>query len=277
MSKKQEIVLGFYWFTCFKPAMLLLFFWNTFSVFSAAPIYVKTIDRKPLQLYVNTSNDILLLQKGMLERYTADGIFFQNYGSIYINEHTEIVSVNSFKTILFSPDYGKIIQLDNRLKEIDIIDVNNLGTYLVSCVGSSYDNNFLWLYDAASQRLVKLDKNHTPIFESNTLSLLTQKILQPIQLIESGVLLYLLDEKNGIFVFDNQGNFIKNIPIESLKNIQIIDSKIYYAKGNEVYSYDQLTFLETRYTATPNLQQIHIGKAIVCGPNKDGFVEIWKF
>ena len=124
---------------------------------------------------------------------------------------------------------------------------------------------------------MKLDKNHTPIFESNTLSLLTQKILQPIQLIESGVLLYLLDEKNGIFVFDNQGNFIKNIPIESLKNIQIIDSKIYYAKGNEVYSYDQLTFLETRYTATPNLQQIHIGKAIVCGTNKDGFVEIWKF
>ena len=77
MSKRQQIVLDFYRFTCFKPAMLLLFFWNTFSVFSAAPVYVKTIDRKPLQLYVNTSNDILLLQKGMLERYTADGIFFR--------------------------------------------------------------------------------------------------------------------------------------------------------------------------------------------------------
>ena len=88
--------------------------------FAAAPTYFKTIEKKPLELFINTTNDIFLMQKGMLDRYNADGTFFQNYGSIYINERTEIISANGFKTILFSPDFGKIIQLDNRLKEIDV-------------------------------------------------------------------------------------------------------------------------------------------------------------
>jgi hypothetical protein len=75
--------------------------------------YFKTIHG----FFINTTNDIFLVQKGMLERYNSNGVFFQNYGSIYINENTDIISANGFKTILFSPDFGKIIQLDNRLRE----------------------------------------------------------------------------------------------------------------------------------------------------------------
>lgn len=244
---------------------------------AAAPVYFKTITKPSSQLFINTTNDVFLLQKGMLERYNSDGTFFQNYGSIYINEHTDIISVNGFKTILFSPDFGKIIQLDNRLRELDIIDAYNLGTYIISCVGTSYDNNFLWLFDAGAQRLVKIDKDHLPVFTSNTLSLLVGQKLNPKQIIESGISLYLVDAKYGIFIFDNQGNYIKNIPIENVKNVTVIDNKIYYTKDNSIYSYDNLTFSEIRYTQTPDLKNIQIGKTIICGLNNEGFTEIWKF
>ncbi len=249
----------------------------TVSTFAAAPIYFKTIPKTSTELFINTTNDIFLLQKGMLDRYNSDGTFFQDYGSIYINEHTDIISVNGFKTILFSPDFGKIIQLDNRLREIDIIDAYNLGTYIITCVGTSYNNNFLWLFDSGSQRLVKVDKDHTPVYTSNTLSLLVGKKINPRQIVESGILLYLVDFKNGVYVFDNQGNYIKNIPIENARNLKVIDSKIYYTKDNCIYSYDNLTFSETRYTETPDLKNIQIGKTIICGVNSDGFVDIWKF
>jgi hypothetical protein len=213
----------------------------------------------------------------MLERYNSDGTFFQNYGSIYINEHTDIISVNGFKTILFSPDFGKIIQLDNRLRELDIIDAYNLGTYIITCVGSSYDNNYLWLWDAASQRLVKLDKDQNPLFTSNTLSMVIGMKINPRQIVESGIMLYLVDPKLGIFVFDNQGNYIKQIPIENVRNLKVIDNQLYYTKDGVIYSYDNLTFTETRYTQTPDLKNIQIGKTIICGMDKDNFVEIWKF
>lgn len=102
------------------------------------------------------------------------------------------------------------------------------------------------------------------------------KKINPI-LSESGILLYLVDAKNGIFVFDNQGNYIKNIPMENAKNVKVMEDKIYYTKDNYIYSYDNLTFTETRYTETPDLKNIQIGKTIICGVNKEGFTEIWKF
>ena len=244
---------------------------STFSFFAATPVYFKTISKPSTDLFINTTNDIFLVQKGMLERYNSNGTFFQNYGSIYINENTDVISVNGFKTILFSPDFGKIIQLDNRLRELDIIDAYNLGTYIITCVGSSYDNNYLWLFDAGSQRLIKLDKDQTPSFTSNTLSMVIGKKINPIQIFESGILLYLVDAKNGIFVFDNQGNYIKNIPMENAKNVKVMEDKIYYTKDNYIYSYDNLTFTETRYTETPDLKNIQIGKTIICGVNKEGF------
>ena len=268
------------WKKCIFPTELLLslcFWFLVLNSFSANPVYFKTINKKPLELFINTTNDIFLMQKGMLERYYADGAFFQNYGSIYINERTEIMSANGFKTILFSPDFGKIIQLDNRLKEIDIIDAYNLGTYIITCVGISYDNNYLWFFDAGSQRLIKIDKDKSPVFTSNTLSMLVGKTIKPKQIIESGIMLYIVDLKNGIYIFDNQGNYVKNIPVEEARNVKVIDGTIYYTKDSCIYSYNNLTFSETRYTETPDLKHIQIGKTIICGVNKEGFVEIWKF
>ncbi len=248
------------------------------SSFSGTPVYFTTIEKsKPDDIFINTTNDIFLLKKGMVERYNSDGVFIQNYGSIYINEHTEIISVNGFKTILFSPDYGKIIQLDNRLRELDVIDAYSLQNYIISCIGSSYDNNFLWIWDAATQRLVKIDKDQKPIFTSNTISMLVGKKINPRQILESGILLYLVDRQDGIFIFDNQGNYIKNIPIGDIRNVTVIDGVMYYVKDSSIYSYDNLTFSETRYTKTPELKNIQIGKTIICGVNKDGFAEVWKF
>lgn len=249
----------------------------SFVAFSAIPTFVKTIEKKPISIYANTTNDIFLLQKGMLERYNADGSFFQNYGSIYINENTEIISINGFKTILFSPDFGKIIQLDNRLRELDIIDIYNLGTYIITCVGVSYDNNFLWIWDAATQQIVKLDKDHQAIFHSNTLSLWTGTQMNPIQIVESGIYLYLLDNKNGIYIFDNQGNYIKQIPVTNISSIEIIDGQLIYYKENCIYSYNMLTFSEIKYTQTPKLDNIQLGQSILTGINTNGNVEIWKY
>ena len=262
----------------FSKLLWTIFFGlSTFLSFSTTPVCIKTIQKQTTALYINTTDDIFLLYKGMIERYNPDGSFFQNYGSIYINEHTEIISVNGFKTILFSPDYGKIIQLDNRLRELYIFDAYDLGNYIITCVGTSYDNNFLWIWDAASQRLIKIDKDRNPVFVSNTLSLILGMKINPRQIVESGVMLYVVDSKNGIFVFDNQGNYIKQMPIENVKNLKVIDNQLYYTKDNVIYRYDNLTFTETKYTQTPNLKDIQIGKTIICGSNADGWVEIWKF
>lgn len=124
----------------------------------------KTISKNHPRIFLSIRQMISFWYKKECWNDIIPMAIFSNYGSIYINENTDVISVNGFKTILFSPDFGKIIQLDNRLRELDIIDAYNLGTYIITCVGSSYDNNYLWLFDAGSQRLIKLDKDQTPSF-----------------------------------------------------------------------------------------------------------------
>jgi hypothetical protein len=144
-------------------------------------------------------------------------------------------------------------------------------------VGVSYDNNYLWIWDANAQQLVKLDKDKLPVFTSNTLSMVLGMKINPSQIVEAGIKLYIVDLKNGIFVFDNQGNFIKQIPIENGKDLKVIDNQLFYTKDGVIYSYDNLTFTETRYSQTPDLKDIQVGKTIICGTDKENFVELWKY
>lgn len=249
----------------------------TINTFSKIPEFVATINQKPLQLFINTNDEILLTQKGMLKKYNNEGILQQTYGNKYIDEETQMININAFRTILFSPTYGKIIQLDNRLNEIDVINVFDFSNLNITCVGSSYNNEYFWLWDAATQKLNKMDKTKKIVFESNSISALLGKSIYPKYIQEQGILLYITDDKNGIFIFDNQGNYIKTIPILGVKNVKVIEDKIYYTKENCVYGYDKLTFQEIKYTESPNLSNQQIGTARICGINADGFIEIWQF
>lgn len=250
---------------------------STFYSFSKIPEFVTIIKEKSLAVFINTNDEVFLIQKGIIKKYNNLGVLQQTYGNKFIDDETKMININGFRCILFSPSYGKIIQLDNRLNEIDVINVFDFTNLNVTCVGSSYNNEYFWLWDAATQKLEKLDKNKKIVFESNSISALLGKSINPKYIQEQGILLYISDEENGIYIFDNQGNFIKTIPILGVKAVKVIDDKIYYVKDNCFYSYDKLSFQETKYTESPNLSNQQIGTARICGINADGFVEIWQF
>ena len=250
---------------------------STFYSFSKIPEFVTIIKEKSLAVFINTNDEVFLIQKGIIKKYNNLGVLQQTYGNKFIDDETKMININGFRCILFSPSYGKIIQLDNRLNEIDVINVFDFTNLNVTCVGSSYNNEYFWLWDAATQKLEKLDKNKKIMFESNSISALLGKSINPKYIQEQGILLYISDEENGIYIFDNQGNFIKTIPILGVKAVKVIDDKIYYVKDNCFYSYDKLSFQETKYTESPNLSNQQIGTARICGINADGFVEIWQF
>ena len=250
---------------------------STFYSFSKIPEFVTIIKEKSLAVFINTNDEVFMIQKGIIKKYNNLGVLQQTYGNKFIDDETKMININGFRCILFSPSYGKIIQLDNRLNEIDVINVFDFTNLNVTCVGSSYNNEYFWLWDAATQKLEKLDKNKKIVFESNSISALLGKSINPKYIQEQGILLYISDEENGIYIFDNQGNFIKTIPILGVKAVKVIDDKIYYVKDNCFYSYDKLSFQETKYTESPNLINQQIGTARICGINADGFVEIWQF
>lgn len=62
---------------CYRLMIACCLFLISYSLHSATPVYFKTIPKTSADLFINTTNDIFLLQKGMLERYNSDGTFFR--------------------------------------------------------------------------------------------------------------------------------------------------------------------------------------------------------
>lgn len=278
-NSRLSIVNSQWWKNIFFSKFLwtIVYGLSTFTSYSKIPEFVTIIKEKSLAVFINTNDEVFLIQKGIIKKYNNSGVLLQTYGNKFIDDETKMININAFRTILFSPSFGKIIQLDNRLNEIDIINIFDFTNLNVTCVGSSYNNEYFWLWDAATQKLEKLDKNKKIVFESNSISALLGKSINPKYIQEQGILLYISDEETGIYIFDNQGNFIKTIPILGVKAVKVIDDKIYYVKDNCFYSFDKLSFQETKYTESPNLSNQQIGTARICGINADGFVEIWQF
>ena len=241
------------------------------------PELIKVVKEKPLKIFLNYSDEIFLLEKGIIKKFNAEGQLITTYGNIYIDQQTQIIGNNTFKTLLYCPDYGKIIQLDKRLGEIDVIDIFSIGNYVITNVTPSYDNEFMWIWDMSTQRLLKLNNQQQPVFTSNTISQWTGTELYPQSMQEIATRLILNDTARGIFIFDNNGNYRKQLPIKKALSIKIKGDVLYYVQQGTLLSYDLLTFAETQYAGVPTLTQLQVGQNILCGINAAGYVEIWNY
>jgi hypothetical protein len=260
-----------------KLLLHILFLLIAFSSNAKIPELVKVIKEKPLKVFLNYSDEVFLLEKGIIKKYNSEGVLMTTYGNIYIDQQTQVISNNTFKTLLFCPDYGKIIQLDKRLGEIDVIDIFKIGNYVITAAAPSYDNEFLWIWDMSTQRLIKLNNQQEPVFTSNTISLATGTEIYPNSLQEIATHLIINDTARGIFLFDNNGNYQKQLPVKNALNVKMKSEVIYYIKNDILFSYDLKTFTETQYAGAPLLQHMEIGQTILCGINPAGFVEIWQY
>lgn len=246
-------------------------------VSAKVPELVRIIKEKPLKVFLNYSDEIFMLEKGLVKKYNADGILLSTYGNIYIDEQTEIIGNNTFKTILFCPDYGKIIQLDKRLGEIAVNNIFTFGNFVISTVAPSYDNEYLWIWDLATQRLVKLNNQQQPVFYSNTISQWTGVELFPQSMQEVVARVLVNDTTRGIFIFDNNGNYKRQVPVTGAMSIKLKDDVLYYVKQGSLFSYDLLSFAEKEYVGTPPLKNLQVGQSMLCGINANGYVEIWLY
>lgn len=241
------------------------------------PIKLSTISEYSLKTHINYSDEILILQKGIIKKYNSTGVLMNTYGNLYIDEYTEIISNNTFRTFLYCPNYGKIILLDKRFGEIDIIDVFALDNVLVGAVGISYDNEYLWLWDIGSQKLVKINQLGKIVYTTPTISQWIGIALQVNSIQDIGTQLLINDKSQGIFIFDNNGTYQKQLPIKDACSISKKEQLLVYNQDGKLFAYDQLSFNTIEFINTPNLYDISVGKNIICGTNLDNQVEVWQY
>ena len=190
------------------------------------------------KLYVITPENSVI-------HYDANKIEKFRYTNRRSGEITHINLSNPLKILLYAKDFGQVIILDNTLAEVDIFNLFDVGFTEISAVGVSNDDSF-WLYDPLRFRLLKISRAGRIIHESANLTDFGIQKPYATKIIESGNHVVLHDPKNGFFVFDNFGQFIRFLPIEHVKTFRFDGQHILWFSGKTLNSttLNGLTFRE---------------------------------
>jgi hypothetical protein len=150
---------------------------------------------------------------------------------------------NPMKTLLFYPDYARLIILDSKLAVQANINLRSLNINQPTAACISKENGY-WVYDREDDQIKKIDVNLQIVQQSGNL---TQQIgyqVQPETIVEENGLLYLNNPSTGILVFDRLGTYFKTIPYQNLANFQVIQKDLLFINKNKLLQYDSKTISE---------------------------------
>ena len=162
---------------------------------------------------------------------------------------------NPMKILLFYEDRQALLLLDRFLRPIsstNLRDINYEG--IATAATLSADDSF-WLFDETNLTLSKLDLRLREVTVETPLNLILDRERFDVrQLREYQNMLYLLDYNNGIYVFDNLGNYKKSIPFKGLEYMGFRGSELYFVQDGQLIFYD-LYLSEKRSVALPEKEQ----------------------
>jgi hypothetical protein len=176
-------------------------------------------------------------EENALVKYSPDGDSLTSYRSI-INGDLKMVDVtNPLKMLLYYPNFGKLVVLDRLLTVVQEIDLRKMNIYNAPAAGLSVDGR-IWVYDAMTAQLKKIDEQFNITTTSNDLRQETHTVPKPTALLERNNRVYLSDTKNGIFVLDRFGAYLNTLEIKNVKKIQAFGNQLIYRVGHELISYN---------------------------------------
>ncbi len=188
-----------------------------------------TTDKLKRIYAVNAANELI--------QFDSNGKELFRYNNNTLGELTYIDTSNPFNLLLFYPEFQTIITLDRTLNPI--AELNLLTTEIgdPTAVALSNDNH-LWIYDAASLQLKKLNAKGEVLLSSGDLSLGLPSPPEPDQIVASADRVYLNDPSKGLIIFNNFGQYLQMVPIRGITYFQVLEQQlIYRVKNGKLFSY----------------------------------------
>ncbi len=185
------------------------------SLFQIAQPAKMLVGDKLQQFYLVTpANEVI--------KYSADGQLLYRYNNNTLGQLAHIDATDPFQLLLYYPDFQVVLLLDRTLNPLGQYRLGQHGLLQPEPLGMSNDN-LLWVYDQATFRLQKLDRQGRVIAQSDDLNLLLGYPLQPTHLLARHNAVYLNNPATGILIFDNFGQYLRILPITGVERIQILD------------------------------------------------------
>lgn len=198
----------------------------------------------------NLGNMYLLYQNGQLKKLRPNGDSLAVFNNVRKFGRLHAVDVsNPLKVLLHFKDFNTIVILDRMLNERAVLDLRRFNLLQVKAISQSYDNN-IWLYDELDARLRKIGDDGRLIDQSNDFRQIFDTTPSPSVIIDQDKLVYMYDDRKGLYTFDYYGGFKNRIPLTGWKDFTVIDHSVFGRDSSYLYRYDTGT-LDVQQFAVP--------------------------
>ena len=162
---------------------------------------------------------------------------------------------NPMKILLFYEDRQALLLLDRFLRPISSTDLRDINYEGIAKVATLSADDGFWLFDETNLTLSKLDLRLRKATVETPLNLILDRERFDVrQLREYQNMVYLLDYNNGIYVFDNLGNYKKTIPFKGVASIGFRGNEFYFVQDGQLHFYELYTS-ERRTVVLPENKQ----------------------
>ncbi|MDW3195662.1 MAG: hypothetical protein R8G66_25015 [Cytophagales bacterium] len=212
---------------------------------------VKAFDSEIVAVSIDFQENIFVaLADDQLLKLDKEGQELANFSQPNLAPFTSLEAQNSLNPFFFVRDNQQVVFLDRFLANPVVYDLNQWTSSFVWLASPSVDRQ-LWLLEIDPFRITKVDR-----FSGNVLHEVVLQIGFDLEgLVYFGASqqqLILVDQYQGIFIFDLFGNLIRKVEEEDASAVRLIGDQLYYSFGTSLIQID-LNSGEKKETALPDL------------------------
>ncbi|WP_215222875.1 hypothetical protein [Echinicola shivajiensis] len=219
------------------------------------PIF--TLREKEISL-VDIDNDGKILiadQRGNLDQYNQSGDAINHYSPEFQGTLSQVEAGRTLNIFTFSYDLQKFEILNRFISPLFSGRLNNLefGNIRAASLGN---NQKIWLYDETNFSLIQYDYRRNEVLQQQSLNLIFEDSnFTIIELTEYQNTLFMNVKDKGIFLFDNQANYIGKLNLITKQKLSFSGNCIFSTSKNQLIQTDYLSGKEKRFNfPTPNMK-----------------------
>jgi hypothetical protein len=176
--------------------------------------------------------------EGNLYQYSKDGKFLNNFSPPRQGSLSQLEAFWTVNIFTFSADLQEYRILDRFINPVaeNRIPMNLINLAKAATLGN---NNIIWVFDETDLSLKQFDYRRNRIIQNQPLNLIIDRSsLDIVDIKEYQNLLFLNIRDEGVFILDNQGNFIKKLRAKPTQKLAFWKGELIYLEGDKIVLLD---------------------------------------
>ncbi len=210
----------------------------------------KKIEGQGISLLAMDTRDLLVCSdsEGNLFQLNSTGDTINHYSPATQAALQKLEISRMIQVFTFSEDLQRVEILDRFLQPLfsGRLDHPNIGWVTAACLGN---NNVIWFFDASDLSLKQFNYQRNTLLQNQPLSLITPNTQWPIlDLTEHQNMIFLQVKNQGIYLFDNQANYLDFIPLKTNQKVSFSEDHLFFISNGQLIKFNFHTRKTTKFT-----------------------------